>query len=412
MPKLLQINVSANWGSHGRIAEEIGQFVMRQGWESYIAYGRYVNESKSCLIKIGNKNDIYNHVVKTRIFDNHGLSSIGATKKFLREISALNPDIIHLHNIHGYYINYELLLNFLKGFNKPVVWTFHDCWPFTGHCAYPVFADCEKWHTHCYAPCPMRREYPKSWVMDRCWKNYENKKTIFTTLKKLHIVTVSEWLEDELRKSFFADNDIRCIYNGIDVDVFRSGIDTSSLRLKHRFDRNDKIILGVASRWEDRKGLNDFYKLRGLLPGNYKIVLIGLTDRQIIELPKGIEGIERTDNQEQLATYYNMADVYVNSSYAETFGMTTAEALSCGTPSVVYNITACPEVLDNNTGYVVQPGDTNAMVEVIHKICEKSKDYYKSACRNRVIESFEKKLNYGKYFDLYQDLIRQEGGQF
>lgn len=410
MPKLLQINVSANWGSHGRIAEEIGEKAITQGWESYIAYGRYVNESQLKLIPIGTKRDVYNHVAISRLGDRHGLASVGATKRFLEEVNSISPDVIHLHNIHGYYINYEILFDFLKEYDKPVVWTLHDCWSFTGHCAFPMFANCEKWETHCEAPCPQRKSYPASWIVDNCWQNFEKKKCVFTSLKKLNLVTVSKWLENETRKSFLREISVGCIYNGVNIELFKPEIDTTEVRQRHGIKRDDKVILGVASRWEARKGLSDLLKLRSILPPNYKMILIGVKERQIKDLPNGIEGIERTDSQRQLASYYSMANVYVNPSYAETFGMTTAEAMACGTPSVVYGVTASPEVIDENTGLKVNAGNIDGLACAVIKICEQEKEKYSKACRDRATKYFNKEDCYNKYIRLYNDLIM--GGGF
>ena len=189
--KLLQINVSANWGSHGRIAEEIGHLAMSQGWESYIAYGRLANPSNSKLIKIGNCWNVVLHGMQSRLFDNHGLSSKMATRKLIKAIEIIGPDIIHLHNIHGYYLNYPILFDFLSKYNKPVIWTLHDCWPFTGHCAYFTYVKCNKWKKHCYE-CPNKKCYPTSLLLDNSKKNFEMKKTLFNYINKMTLVPVSE----------------------------------------------------------------------------------------------------------------------------------------------------------------------------------------------------------------------------
>lgn len=403
--KLLQINVTANWGSHGKIAEGIGNLAIKDGWNSYLAFGRYANLSQSELIKIGGKRDVYFHVAESRLFDNHGLASRRATDKFLKKIEELNPDIIHLHNIHGYYLNYPKLFEFLRVLQKPVVWTLHDCWAFTGHCVHPTFVECTQWPVHCVYPCPLRGEYPKSWIVDRCEKNFDLKKSLFNKLETLHIVTVSKWLENEVRKSYLKDKDIRCIYNGVDTAVFRP-TNFSNLIHKHSIKSTEKVVLGVASLWEVRKGLKDFYSLRKLLPSSYRIILIGVSRKQIKELPQGIEGVIRTNSPKELAAYYSMADVYVNPSQAETFGMTTAEALACGTPAVVYDVTACPEVVDDITGRVVEYGDVERISENIKEIC--GIDDIKSvrdACVGRVQSLFNANKQYRKYLELYSELL-------
>lgn len=406
MPGLVQINVSANWGSHGRIAECIGNEVMAHGWSSCIAYGRGMTPSQSGLVRVGNGMDVYMHVAETRLFDRHGLASQGATRRLIRALEEMSPDIIHLHNIHGYYLNYRLLFRYLGTIHKPVVWTFHDSWPITGHCAFPNVAPCERWKDHCTSPCPLKADYPCSWLWDGSRRNFEIKEQAFNQVEDLHIVTVSRWLESQVRESFLGNHDIRCIYNGVDTSVFRPGLDTGVLREKHGIKSGEKVILGVASVWERRKGLSDFYRLREHLPGDYRILLIGLDAKQAKRLPVGIEAVGRTDSQEELAAYYNLADVYVNTSAAETFGMTTAEALSCGTASVVYDVTACPEVVDERTGRVIDWGDTLAVAGAVREICESAdKDIIGDACRRRAVELFDARERYREYFDLYNSLL-------
>jgi hypothetical protein len=117
------------------------------------------------------------HLTKTRIFDTHGFGSKITTKSFINELEKLNPDVIHLHNIHGYYLHIELLFEYLKKSNKPVVWTLHDCWSFTGHCAYFEYDGCEKWKLGCNS-CPQKNSYPSSLVIDNSHGNYLKKKDI------------------------------------------------------------------------------------------------------------------------------------------------------------------------------------------------------------------------------------------
>ena len=250
--KLLQINVAANWGSHGRIAEEIGLEAMAQGWESYIAYGRYANPSKSHIVKIGDLFDHCLHGAQSLLLDRHGLASCGPTKKLIREIEQIKPDLIHLHNIHGFYLNYPILFRYLSTVDIPVVWTLHDCWAFTGHCAWPIHGHCDRFQEQC-CHCPLQSKgYPKSFLLDRSRSNFKLKKRYFRSLQDLHLVTVSRWLEQQVRLSFMQDMDIRTIYNGLDTEVFRpSGTPPTSVTDGH------PLVLGVCNAWYDWKGLDD-----------------------------------------------------------------------------------------------------------------------------------------------------------
>lgn len=400
--KLLQINVAANWGSHGRIAEEIGLEAMAQGWESYIAYGRYANPSKSHIVKIGDLFDHCLHGAQSLLLDRHGLASCGPTKKLIREIEQIKPDLIHLHNIHGFYLNYPILFRYLSTVDIPVVWTLHDCWAFTGHCAWPIHGHCDRFQEQC-CHCPLQSKgYPKSFLLDRSRSNFKLKKRYFRSLQDLHLVTVSRWLEQQVRLSFMQDMDIRTIYNGLDTEVFRpSGTPPTSVTDGH------PLVLGVCNAWYDWKGLDDMAALRELLPEEYEVMVVGVNEDQMHRLPEGITCIRRTDSVSQLAEIYSQADVFVNPSKVESFGMTTAEALSCGTPSIVYDTSACPEVVDNLTGRVVPLGDVNALAKAVMEICSlPGREAMRQACRERAIRLFNRQDRYKEYLQLYNEVLQ------
>lgn len=400
--KLLQINVAANWGSHGRIAEEIGLEAMAQGWESYIAYGRYANPSKSHIVKIGDLFDHCLHGAQSLLLDRHGLASCGPTKKLIREIEQIKPDLIHLHNIHGFYLNYPILFRYLSTVDIPVVWTLHDCWAFTGHCAWPIHGHCDRFQEQC-CHCPLQSKgYPKSFLLDRSRSNFKLKKRYFRSLQDLHLVTVSRWLEQQVRLSFMQDMDIRTIYNGLDTEVFRpSGTPPTSVTDGH------PLVLGVCNAWYDWKGLDDMAALREILPDDYEVMVVGVNEDQMHRLPEGITCIRRTDSVSQLAEIYSQADVFVNPSKVESFGMTTAEALSCGTPSIVYDTSACPEVVDNLTGRVVPLGDVNALAKAVMEICSlPGRETMRKACRERAIRLFNRQDRYKEYLQLYNEVLQ------
>ena len=400
--KLLQINVAANWGSHGRIAEEIGLEAMAQGWESYIAYGRYANPSKSHIVKIGDLFDHCLHGAQSLLLDRHGLASCGPTKKLIREIEQIKPDLIHLHNIHGFYLNYPILFRYLSTVDIPVVWTLHDCWAFTGHCAWPIHGHCDRFQKQC-CHCPLQSKgYPKSFLLDRSRSNFKLKKRYFRSLQDLHLVTVSRWLEQQVRLSFMQDMDIRTIYNGLDTEVFRpSGTPPTSVTDGH------PLVLGVCNAWYDWKGLDDMAALREILPDDYEVMVVGVNEDQMHRLPEGITCIRRTDSVSQLAEIYSQADVFVNPSKVESFGMTTAEALSCGTPSIVYDTSACPEVVDNLTGRVVPLGDVNALAKAVKEICSlPGREAMRQACRERAIRLFNRQDRYKEYLQLYNEVLQ------
>lgn len=393
--KLLQINVTANWGSTGKIAEDIGKIAIGEGWESWIAYGRGNPKSDSNLIRIGNDFDMRLHGLQSRLFDNHGLTSKMVTRKFISQIKEISPDVIHLHNIHGYYLNYPILFNFLKSWGGPVVWTFHDCWPFTGHCAYYDYSNCSKWKTEC-RNCPQLKNYPTSVLKDRSRSNYYDKKNTFSGCENLTLVPVSDWLKGELSKSFLANYPSITIHNGIDTDVFHP-IEKESI------NSNYKVVLGVASVWDKRKGLDEFIKLREKLPVNYLIILVGLSIDQISSLPNGITGIRRTENVEQLVSLYNSADVFVNPTLEDNFPTTNLEALACGTPVVTYNTGGSPEAIDEKTGFVVSYQDVDTLADKIKFICEGT-PFTSDDCRHRALTLYNKSFVFKDYLNLYNSI--------
>lgn len=398
--RILQINVTANWGSTGHIAEEIGRIVQEKGWESYMAYGRNFVSSTSNLLHVNTWKDYYMHIFRTRVFDQHGLGSVKATRKLISEIEKIAPSIIHLHNIHGYYINYPILFAYLSKIDIPIVWTLHDCWTFTGHCSHYSYVGCERWRTLCH-DCPQPRAYPSSWLIDRSERNFRDKLHAFTSVGNMILVPVSEWLAGEIRHSFFKNYPMRVIHNGIDTEIFKpKEISKSDLGLDEKF-----TILGVASVWSLHKGLVDFIRLREKLSNEYMIVLIGLDENQMKHLPAGIIGIRRTNSVQELAAYYSVSDVFLNPTWEDNFPTTNIEALSCGTPVITYRTGGSVEAVDDNTGFIVEQGDIVAVVKIVKQIKERGKQWWASACRERVVRLYDKRERYKEYLQLYESLL-------
>ena len=398
--KLFQINSTYNWGSTGRIAEEIGQIIIKEGGESYLAYGRYHNTGLSKPIFIGNKIEIYNHVLQSRLFDNHGLLSKNATKQLIKQIETIKPSIIHLHNIHGYYLNYPILFDFLSNIKVPIVWTLHDCWPFTGHCAHFESINCYKWKKQCHN-CKGLNTYPKAFI-DSSHRNFLLKKEFLTKVPNITLVPVSNWLEQLLSESFLSHYKTHVIHNGINIDLFKPTLDSTILRkfkIKDRF-----VILGLTNIWAKTKGLNDFIELDRLIDHNiFQIFLVGLNNNQIKKLPETIIGIPRTDSIEDLVKLYSHAGVFVNPTWEDNFPTTNLEALACGTPVITYNTGGSPEAIDENTGYVVPKGNIHELYEAIKKIQEGKIN--REECRKRAEKLYNKEERFKEYIDLYNSLL-------
>lgn len=392
--KILQINTSVNSGSTGRITEDIGKTLISAGHESYIAFGRGNQKSTSQLIRIGNKLDFYMHGIISLFTDRHGFGSKRATRKFLKQVDVIKPDAIGLHNIHGYYLNVKILFKYIKEKNIPILWTFHDCWPFTGHCSYNT--DCDNCKN-------CQRKYPTSLFLNQVTRNFKDKNLIFNQVKRLQIITPSLWLKDFVQQSFLKYT-VQCINNGIDLNQFQPS--ENYKKLKERLHlKNKKIILGVASTWDKRKGLSDFIQLASLLDTSYKIILIGLTSKQIQRLPKNIMGVQRTESIAELAKYYGMADVYINPTHKDNFPTTNIEALACGTPVITYNTGGSPEAIDDLTGKIIKKGDVTGLWHAIQELAQHSQEHYAKVCRTRAEQLFNKEDRYLDYLKLYESLM-------
>ncbi len=405
---MLQINTTLNTGSVGRIAEQIGETIQREGSTSYIAYSRRsprAAPSTSKTIRIGNALDLYWHVAFTRLSDRHGFTSRRATQKLIENIERIRPDLIHLHNIHGYYLHIEVLFNHLRKIHTPIVWTLHDCWAFTGHCAHFEDVNCFKWKTECHR-CPKTHTYPSSLLVDNSTRNYRQKKASFALTEKLFIVTPSNWLKNYVEQSFLARSEIRMIHNGIDLSVF-SPNQENSVRKQLNIRHDQKIALGVASIWASHRGLDDLVHLSKTLHDDVKVVLVGLSEKQIRELPNHIHGIVRTESVDELAKLYSAADVYINPTYTDNFPTTNLEALACGTPVVTYNTGGSPEALDDKTGLVVEQGNTATLGQAVTKILSRSNEqrFTSQHCRERAVDHFNKDDRFADYLALYKELV-------
>ncbi|MEH8183946.1 glycosyltransferase [Aeromonas allosaccharophila] len=363
--RIIQINSVCGVGSTGRIVTDIYHQLKVRGDICNVFYGRGAARSCEETFKIGNDFDFYKHVLGTRIFDNHAFFSSENTRLAIKKIDEFKPDIIHLHNIHGYYINVELLFEYLRIHQEiKVVWTLHDCWAFTGHCCYFENASCDKWKYECFN-CPQKNSYPASYLLDNSFNNFNRKKKAFTGLDNVTIVTPSQWLADLVKNSYLGEYQIHVINNGIDLDVFTP---RQSL-FRYKYDLENKfLIMGAASDWSPRKGFDDFVSLANLLPNEYTIVMIGLSKDRIKNLPSNIIGIERTNNPIELAEIYSSVNVFFNPTYEDNYPTVNLEAIACGTPVITYNTGGSPESVSSGHGFVVAKSDVAAVVEIIKNI--------------------------------------------
>lgn len=355
--KYLLINAVCGIRSTGRICTDIAKELEKEGHTVKIAYGREnaPEQYGKYAVKIGGNADVYPHALFSKVFDVEGTFSKSATRKFLTWAESYNPDVLWLHNIHDHYINTKLLFEWIKGRPEMTVkWTQHDCWAFTGGCFHFTEAGCNQWKTECQH-CP---ENSRKRFFTREKENFQNKKELFSNIKNMEIISVSHWLEERLNQSFLSQYPVTVMYNGIDENIFKPT--PSDFRKKYGLE--DKfIVLGVASFWGKSKGLDDFCSLAEKLDDRFAVVMVGLSQKQIKQLPPKITAIERTNDAVELASVYTAADLFFNASKEETFGMTTLEAVKCGTDVLVYENTACEEIARQYGGRVVSRGIDNVM---------------------------------------------------
>ncbi len=399
--KVLQINTVCGNGSVGRITVDICRALERSGGQGMVAYGRRSAPEGIETYKFGNPLDMGVHVLSTFFRGEHGFASAGQTRRLIRRIEEWDPDVIHLHNIHGFVLQVELLFDYLKRSGKPVMWTLHDCWPYTGHCAFYDYTGCRDFENGCKNCTQYRKTYPYALFHNHAAENFARKRAAFTGVPDLTIVTPSAWLAGEVKKSFLSGYPVRVIPNGVDQKVFcprENGL-RRELGLEDRF-----VALGVANVWERRKGLPYFLELAKMLPDDVRIVLIGLDKKQQKALPSNIIGLGRTSGAEELACYYSMADVFVNPTLEDNFPTTNLEALSCGTPVITFDTGGSPESLDEMCGRVVPKGDAEALLQAV--LLEQKQPKARADCLKKAKE-YEKDDRFGEYVDLYCQLAGQ-----
>jgi putative colanic acid biosynthesis glycosyltransferase len=397
--KILQINTVCGIGSTGRIVVGIADVCKKNGVENYVAYG-YGKTSFPYSYHIGTDFDYYTHNIFSRLFCQQGNYSFKATKRFLSWVEEIQPDIIHLHNLHGNFINIDLLFNYIKQSQLPCVWTLHDCWSFTGKCTHFDYVSCNKWREGCYS-CPQLKNYPQSLFIDNSKKEYQKKKKLFGSVDNLTIITPSKWLFSLVKESFLAKYRVIVINNGVDLNIFKPT--KSDWIHKHNLE-NKFIILGVASGWEARKGLKYFLRLAESFDDNQQIVLVGLTEKQKKSLPSNIIGITRTNNIKELAEIYSAADVFVNPTLEDNFPTTNIESLACGTPVITFNTGGSGESLDDTCGIVVNKEDFVALLNAIEFV-RKQRPFSSEACIRRVRTLYEQEDRYDDYLTVYKEIF-------
>ena len=386
---VVQINATCSSGSTGKICVSVSKLLTENGIENYILYNNGISDYELSL-RCSTDFQIKAAALESRVMGNWGFEGRAATKKLISELERIDPDIVHLHNLHSHGCNLSKLFIWLKQRNKKVYWTFHDCWAFTGYCMHYEMTGCERWKSEC-ARCPQKKAF--SWIFDRSGELQRKKKELFSGVD-LTIITPSNWLADQVKESFLRGCPVRVIHNGINLDTFKPA--SSDFADKYNISGN-RIVLGVSMIWSERKGIDVFNRLAKHLPENYRIVLIGSVDNSVIA--DNIISIKRTANQKELAQIYSAADVFVNPTREDTFPTVNLESLACGTPVITFNTGGSPECIDDTCGSVVDKNDVDALEREIIRICEE-KPYSSKSCVDRA-KLFDSKEKFSEYLNLY-----------
>lgn len=411
MKTIVQINTFPHKAT-GNIMLNLHQLLTDNGYNSYVVWGRGRNADKEHEIDMKDDLGVKLHGLYTRITDKTGFASVGATKLLLKQLDEIGPDIIHLHNIHGYYINIEMLFEYIRKRHIKIVWTLHDCWPVTGHCAYFDMVQCVKWKTGCH-DCEQKNTYPASKLMDASEWNWHKKKSLFLN-QDITIVVPSMWLKNIIEESFLGHYPVEVIYNGIDLEIFKPSFNPKTH--KKYSPAGKPIVLGVASEWTERKGLVDFIQLSQLTK-NFQFVVVGLSKKQVSEMPENIVAIQRTSNVRELVEIYSTADVFLNPTYEDNFPTTNLEALACGTPVITYDTGGSPESVEigmkdtgrkigvvvkklapNKVDYKMLLQSIDCMYDMVMHVSTLSDD-----CRKAAL-CFEKSIRLAKYLEIYNHL--------
>ena len=398
--RVLQINLVCGHGSTGKIAVSIANLLKAGGDEAYIAYGSGTTDyPESYRITSDNEYRINVHLF-SNLLGLDGRGTCFGTRKLIRWIESIKPDIIHLHNIHSLCLNYPLLFQYINKNDIPVVWTLHDCWAITGGCAHFSAVGCEKWKTQC-EHCTHYGTYHRKSLIHTEKTTYTLKKELFTSVKNLTIVPVSHWLEGQVKQSFLKDKPIRVIQNGIDLEVFKPVQEFSSTQIQKIKEQNKPILLGVSSSWNNEKGLLEMIRLSRNT--NYQVVLVGVQDG--LSLPSEITAVKRTNSQFELAEFYSSADVFVNPTWNDSFPTVNIEALACGTPVVTYDTDGSPEIIDHNTGRVAKKGSFDELSSYITEVLDLGNELFSPKCVIRAHALFNQDNRYKDYIELYHRIV-------
>ncbi len=390
-------------GSHGRIMADVRRAAEAAGMGVAIAYGRGGAPEDTACRRIDFKADVLTHVALTRLLDRHARGSRRATRAVVDWLRAFGPDLLHLHNLHGYYLHAETFFDFVRQSGMPIVWTLHDCWAFTGHCSHYSRVRCDRWQAGCH-DCPMKREYPASLLLDASRGNWRWKRAAFSGLPNLTMVSPAKWLADDLGRSFLQDAPREVIPNGVDLSLFQPSGAVDETRAHYGVKPGQRLLLAVAAPFDARKGYKDALQVAETLGDAARLVLVGLTEKQTRDLPANVTGLLRTDGLEALVALYGAADCLINPTYEDTYPTVNMEAMACGTPVAAYDTGGCAEQLVPSVGAVVPAGDARGLADAAMALAGRTESL-RQVCREHAERNFDRRRAVEQYLALYRRLM-------
>ncbi len=404
--RVLQINSHYDQGGAARIVACIHRQLLQDKQESYVAYGRGKSPSEKNVYQFDTLLDVYASAFVSRAVGIHGWSNFFATKRLLRYMDKVQPEVVHMHALHGYYIHFPMFFEYINKHQIPCVWTFHDCYAFTGNCGY--YFSCQKWKTGC-GNCPNIHSYPNSQFLDFTKWMWKKKKEMFTNVERMVVVTPSEWLTEDARNSFMGKYKCVTVRNGIDTMNLFYPRNRNLCREKYGYKANEKLILGIAVGFDDiRKGAKYVIQLAKDLQEEAKVILIGWNSKNdhMLEGTTNIITLPNTSNAEMLAEYYSMADVFVIPSLAENYATVTLESMACGTPVVGFDVGGIPEQLVHNKGIAVEVGNQEEFNRAVREACSEGN----TLLRGEELSELIKKQNSiegmtKEYMEIYRELL-------
>lgn len=398
--KILFIDVNCKISSTGKIVYDLFTECRKEGHEAAICYGRGTKIDEQNILKFGLDIETYFHAFMTRLTGLTGCYSFFSTRRLLKFMEEFKPDVVHIHELHAYFVNLFPVTDYLKKKNIKTVWTFHCEFMYTGKCGYAY--ECEKWKTEC-GRCPKLRDYPSSMIFDFTKRMYRDKQKLFKDFNNLTIVSPSQWLADRIKQSFLSDKRINVIHNGIDIRNVFYPRQFDHLKVKHNI-KDEKIVLAVApDLMSERKGGRHILDLAKRMKNeNVKFILIGVEDLDK-NFNDNVIALERIGNQQELAEYYSMANVFIICSLKETFSQTCAESLCCGTPVVGFESGAPETVFDKLYATFVPYCDLDSLQEAAQNILNGKN--ISNECANYGKDAFSKDKMYEEYMNLYKYTI-------